>query len=112
MNSYYRLTATTVRYSPLVDGKGYPVKLVDGKQVPADAAYSKNQAESAKLRAEESMRAARAGEQVQDADIRGQLRTAGEPDDLLVETHEGVMRPDVSAWGVRYEEGQSSRGPC
>lgn len=107
---YYCVTGVSISYAPFVDRAGFPVKLVDGKKVPADQAYSKNQAEAAKQKAEEAMRAARAGEMVQDTNIREKLRVKEELDELLVETHNGIMRPLVKAWGIRYENGESRVG--
>ncbi|KAL7410982.1 hypothetical protein BDY24DRAFT_398254 [Mrakia frigida] len=106
-SSYYLITNTHLRYIPLVDGLSYPVKLVDEKLVPADAAYSKSQLESSQIKAEEKRRATRAGEQVADADMRENLRVEVELDELLVETNGTVLRPDGRAWGVLVEEGES-----
>lgn len=105
-NSYYTITHSHLRYIPLIERGGFPVKLQDGVQVPADASWAKANQEISQKKADERARATRAGEQVADADIRGNLRVEEELDELLVETNGTLLKPDGEAWGTLVDDGE------
>ncbi|CDZ98481.1 hypothetical protein [Phaffia rhodozyma] len=104
-DSYYHITSSHLDFTDRIDQRGFPLRMVNNKIVPADETYSAVRAKERKQAAEELKRALRAGERVHHEDVHSLLRAGAELDTHLVKENNAVLKPAVKAYGHFFWKG-------